>query len=316
MKNDNPSSPAHPPGEPLVSFVVLAYRQEEFVREAIEGAFSQTYGPLEIILSDDCSPDATFEIMKEMARSYRGAHKIVLNRNEKNLGLGAHVQRVADISNGEYMVMAGGDDVSLPERTSASMQVVFEHGELGGVFGRYHEFTEVFRDAGNWKPYHAVDGKVVKGDPSNWILRSKKGQVIGTPGATGMWNRKLFMEFPPIPEGAQIEDLLLGYRALMCGLGVGYTSKGVVQYRVHGNNVSAGVERSTFARRTFFSKAIIWRDLEHLRRKNPNLYAEAEWDRITRTVETMVFRTIVISCTKSHGPIKTPLLLQLGQKQG
>ena len=70
--------------KPLITFALFAYNQERFIREAVEGAFSQTYSPLEIILSDDCSPDRTFEIMKEMAAEYTGPHTIVLNRNEKN----------------------------------------------------------------------------------------------------------------------------------------------------------------------------------------------------------------------------------------
>ena len=54
--------------QPLVSFILLGYNQEKFIREAISAAFSQIYSPLEIILSDDCSlVDDTFEIMKEMA---------------------------------------------------------------------------------------------------------------------------------------------------------------------------------------------------------------------------------------------------------
>ena len=42
-------------GAPLVTFALFAYNQERYVREAVEGAFAQTYQPLEIILSDDCS---------------------------------------------------------------------------------------------------------------------------------------------------------------------------------------------------------------------------------------------------------------------
>ena len=44
---------------PRVTLAVIAYNQERFIREAIEGAFAQTYQPLEIILSDDCSSDRT-----------------------------------------------------------------------------------------------------------------------------------------------------------------------------------------------------------------------------------------------------------------
>ena len=50
---------------PLVTFALFAYNQEEFIREAVEGAFAQTYEPLEIILSDDCSSDRTYEIIQE-----------------------------------------------------------------------------------------------------------------------------------------------------------------------------------------------------------------------------------------------------------
>ena len=57
------------PERPLVSALVLGYNQESIIRKAVEGAFAQTYIPLEIVLSDDCSTDRTFDIMREMAAS-------------------------------------------------------------------------------------------------------------------------------------------------------------------------------------------------------------------------------------------------------
>jgi len=39
----------------LITLALVAYNQERFISEALEGAFAQTYSPLEIILSDDCS---------------------------------------------------------------------------------------------------------------------------------------------------------------------------------------------------------------------------------------------------------------------
>ena len=57
------------------------------MRAAIEGAFAQTYQPLEILLSDDCSPDGTYRVMQEMAAAYAGPHRVILNRNPKNLGI-------------------------------------------------------------------------------------------------------------------------------------------------------------------------------------------------------------------------------------
>lgn len=60
---------------PLVTFKLFAYNQEDYTREAVQGAFAQADEPLEIILSDDCSCDRTYQIMQEMAVAYRGPHQ-------------------------------------------------------------------------------------------------------------------------------------------------------------------------------------------------------------------------------------------------
>jgi glycosyltransferase involved in cell wall biosynthesis len=46
--------------KPLISFLLLSYNQEEYINDAVDGAFSQTYSTLEIIISDDCSNDNTY----------------------------------------------------------------------------------------------------------------------------------------------------------------------------------------------------------------------------------------------------------------
>ncbi|ADP69701.1 glycosyl transferase family 2 [Rhodomicrobium vannielii ATCC 17100] len=117
---------------PLITFAVVAYNQAQFVREAINGAFSQTYEPLEIILSDDCSTDQTFEIMQEMAAEYEGPHKIRLRRNLKNLGLAGHINKVIAASSGEIVSWAAGDDIALPNRTEIFVEkLLADPGNVG-----------------------------------------------------------------------------------------------------------------------------------------------------------------------------------------
>lgn len=103
-------------GRPLVTFALFAYNQERYVREAIEAAFAQTYQPLEIILSDDCSPDGTFAIMQDMAAAYTGPHKVTARQSPKNRGLLRHVLDVVKEARGKYVVVAAGDDVSFAQR--------------------------------------------------------------------------------------------------------------------------------------------------------------------------------------------------------
>lgn len=101
---------------PLVTFALFSYNQEKYIREAVEGAFAQTYEPLEIILSDDCSTDRTFEIMKEMAEAYKGRHQVVVRKTENNKRPFAHVVEVARMASGRLIVLAAGDDISKEKR--------------------------------------------------------------------------------------------------------------------------------------------------------------------------------------------------------
>ena len=56
--------------KPLVSYVLTTYNIESFIEESVKCAFEQDYENLEIILSDDCSSDHTFDIMKKMGGNY------------------------------------------------------------------------------------------------------------------------------------------------------------------------------------------------------------------------------------------------------
>ena len=101
--------------KPLVSYVLTAYNIEDFIEESVKCAFAQDYENLEIGLSDDCSSDNTFQIMKKMAEKYDGPHRIILNRNEHNMGISQHMSKCyIELANGEIIIVAHGDDISLP----------------------------------------------------------------------------------------------------------------------------------------------------------------------------------------------------------
>lgn len=124
---------------PLVTFALFAYNQENFIREAIESAFAQRYSPLEIILSDDCSSDKTFEIMQEMADAYVGQHVVTVRQSSTNKGLLQHVLDVVALSKGLYFVLAAGDDISKPNRC----EVIVESFKMSGAWAIYSWFDKI-----------------------------------------------------------------------------------------------------------------------------------------------------------------------------
>lgn len=127
---------SEPNDRALVTFVVVAYNQEEFIRESVESALSQTYQPLEIVLSDDCSTDRTFEVMQELASSYSGPHSVRLVRNSANLGVLHHAIARGREARGEIVIGQAGDDISEPDRTAAVVDAFMANPRAGCTFSQ------------------------------------------------------------------------------------------------------------------------------------------------------------------------------------
>lgn len=217
--------------KPLATFALFAYNQEKYIREAIEGAFAQTYSPLEIILSDDCSSDRTYKIMEEMANSYDGPHKITLNRNPENLGLSEHVNRVMELVSGEIVVVAAGDDISLPERTKTSVEVFQANPDLMTVsLG-----ILVFSDEVPSTPKSACDYILRKYSIDDYIRNAHFH--LNAPARA--FRRRVFDEFGPLYSKCQVEDGPILFRSLLIG-NCGYLPQISVFYRHHRNNMYAG----------------------------------------------------------------------------
>ena len=59
--------------KPLVSFCMTNYNQIEYFRDALLGAFAQTYSPLEIVISDDHSTDGSDVMIRQMIERYKNS---------------------------------------------------------------------------------------------------------------------------------------------------------------------------------------------------------------------------------------------------
>ena len=210
---------------PLISFTLFSYNQEPFIREAVESVFSQTYSPLEIILSDDCSTDNTFKIMEEMAGSYSGPHSIRLNRNPVNLGIGMHINRVVELSRGELIVAGAGDDISEPNRVST---IVEQWLQCGKKAFSIHSFATVINEKSE------VIG--VNKSAQHQYLGSAESFLKGDArllGATHAFSRKTFELFGPLDEKVVYEDTVIPFRSLLLG-DVLYIDEPLVRHRVGG----------------------------------------------------------------------------------
>lgn len=96
---------------PTVSVGLPVYNGAAYLRQALDSLLGQTFGDLELIVSDNASTDATAEIGAEYAARDR---RVRYSRNASNLGPDANFARVFALSRGRYFKWAAHDDLYAP----------------------------------------------------------------------------------------------------------------------------------------------------------------------------------------------------------
>jgi len=198
--------------KPLVTFALFAYNQEQFVADAVVGALSQDYQPLQIILSDDGSTDSTYSIMETFAWEYDGPHEIILRKSEINLGTSAHVQAVSEKADGELVIVAAGDDISLPRRVSETVNAWITSGRTASVLhGLAIEIDPITKSETRRAGFRPGCSEVLD---MRWYLRHRGLPFISP---TCAYSRNVFIKFPPLIGGSVIEDGVLVQRCFLEG---------------------------------------------------------------------------------------------------
>ncbi|WP_043287399.1 glycosyltransferase family 2 protein [Paraburkholderia oxyphila] len=226
--------PANDASRPLVSMLLIAYNQAGVIADAVAGALAQRYSPLEILISDDCSTDGTWAAIEAAVRDYRGPHRIVLNRNEQNAGISAHLSKLAAMSQGALLVVTAGDDVSVPERCTRLVDCWNALGQRVDLIASDLVELEPAAASVSAAVSHATDheaGRIAPTDLGQYKnfddWARERPWVVG---ASHAWSRRLFERFGPMLPGAMAEDQIMTFRAVMSG-GAHSLREPLVRYR-------------------------------------------------------------------------------------
>lgn len=200
---------------PLVSLCIACYNQKDYIRDALNGAFNQTYEPLEIIICDDCSTDGTDGIVEEMIGIYRangGRHSVLFRHNEINLRGMKNFEQALCMAHGELLITAAGDDISLPERVEAIVQAWLNTGKKSTVI--FHGMYPM-----------SVDGQVQDLDWWKMTIRNPLGAAMAYSSVV------VGDKFSKVEENHAFEDNVFARRAYAFGAPLYITEK-LVKYRV------------------------------------------------------------------------------------
>lgn len=268
--------------KPLVTFAIICYKQEQFIEEAVMSALSQTYSPLEIVISDDCSRDNTFQVIEKIISNYTGPHKVIINKNEKNLGLADNINRVWDLSSGELLVIQAGDDVSVPHRTSTLVNAWLS--TIPSPLLVYSDQTIIDEESHKISSYKNVR-TVDYSSAIKHTLTGVKPFVIG--GCTAAYARSIHTTAGSLESDVIAEDFVYSFRALLAGCLVGVTEP-LVMYRKNSASIIGRLKSGSIQREQLL-KAQLAKLIEYKKAiavyGNVNSYLQWRLNRQTKAVE-------------------------------
>lgn len=222
----------------LVSFYILAYNHEALIEDAIKGALSQTYPNLEIIISDDCSTDNTWEVIQRAVHSYRGNHKVIIRRNSINQGISAHINEIWKISSGQWIFASAGDDVSLPDRVSKCMRLALQNYEIKLIQSWLIEVDLSLKPIVINK-LCLTDGVDSRARNTHFFrLRDRvQGRTYAAHGAAMAYSREIVDQFGPMKPGIVFEDNVVNIRAELLGIASVFP-EALVMHRNHAGQIT------------------------------------------------------------------------------
>ena len=205
---------------PKLSYVLLTYNRERYIQSALESAFAQEYdGELEYIISDDCSTDNTFKIIRDSVAEYKGNRKVIVIQTPRNMHLAGNINYALKYASGDFVIRADDDDISCRNRCAL----------IGAAVQKYPNCSFVL---GSWRAFSDREEMISKYQALNAYTSNKNFRVIDV-GITGdmssedwnynhqAWSRKVYVEFGPLSEKLYfLEDYVALLRAVVLGNGV------------------------------------------------------------------------------------------------
>ena len=97
----------------LVSVIVVTYNGEDYIRRCLQSIFYQNYRPIEVIVIDNASRDATVDLVKQ---DFPDCRLIIL---KKNRHYAAALNRGLEVAEGNYFLLLNQDIELAPDCISA-----------------------------------------------------------------------------------------------------------------------------------------------------------------------------------------------------
>ena len=208
--------------KPLVSIVLPVYNGEKYLRESLDSILAQTMQAWELIAVDDCSQDATPQILADYAAS---DSRIRVIRNAENQRLPRSLNIGFAEARGEFLTWTSDDNAYAPEALH----------EMVSYLRRFPEHVMV---NAAMEILYMPEGRLEKSeqfDADPW-----KMFVQNRIGACFLYRRKVLEEIGGYdPEMFLLEDYDYWLRIMIRYGRIAHIKKTLYRYRMHEGSLTA-----------------------------------------------------------------------------
>lgn len=228
--------------KPLVTVCIITYNSSEYIIEALDSVFEQTYQNIELVVTDDCSNDNTVEICHQWTsdHAHRFVHAEVVTA-EKNTGVSANCNRGIRKGTGEFVKLFAGDDRLLPNCIEDNVRYMLEHEDADmlfsdmQLFGQGQDGTDIISPAIYFRCFNKYQFRI-------WQL------VFSLlPAPSCFMKREVYNRLGGYDEEIPfMEDKPFWVKAIWADSVIRYLPITTVQYRQNPNALSQSKHSSTF----------------------------------------------------------------------
>lgn len=158
---------------PLISVVVIVYRSSDTVLETLDSIYAQSYPRLELIISDDNSPDNTLDVCGKWIKDHKERfERTLIVRNQVNTGTSGNCNRGCKEATGEWIKLIAGDDLMVDDGIEKLYHFALLNNDasivcgIGETFGIETEGYDHLVWQHNFKLYSILD----TAEEQNWYL--------------------------------------------------------------------------------------------------------------------------------------------------
>lgn len=211
---------------------MCTYNGQRFLSDQLKSIAAQTRLPDRMIVVDDCSSDATVEIVREFQVSAPFKFDVVVNQT--NLGFVKNFEKAIRLCSADIIVLADQDDVWMCDKLAKIERFFMENLHVDGVFSNAEVVDETLKpysfDLWGAVEFGALEKRIVRRGEALRVLL-KRNVVTG---ATLAFRDKLKNRLLPIPE-SWVHDEWLATIIAATGR-IGFIPDRLICYRQHSAN--------------------------------------------------------------------------------